>query len=129
MLWFTQTVYTHLLVHYSDSYMMMRLIPECSGAWKIPGTSLKKLYQHQTLFLSEVIILQIWSYMSQSSCKHWIRLLAYYSELDVIIYNTLVVIQPTAGLHQVWGRTEMPHLIWVLRGSMSMLRTCQNMHG
>ena len=38
-------------------------------------------------------------------------------------------IQPTAELHQVWGRTEMPCLIWVLRGSMCMLSTCQDMHG
>ena len=38
-------------------------------------------------------------------------------------------IQPTAGLHQVWGRTEMLCLLWVLRGSMSMFRTCKNCMG
>ena len=38
-------------------------------------------------------------------------------------------IQPTAGLHQVWERTEMLHLIWVLRGSISILRTCKNCTG
>ena len=45
----------------------------------------------------------------------------------------------TAGLHQVWGRTEMLHLIYVLGGSMHMLRqgcsksmlhrTCENCIG
>ena len=38
-------------------------------------------------------------------------------------------IQPTAGLHLVWGRTEILHLIWVLRGSMCMLRNCEKLHG
>ena len=38
-------------------------------------------------------------------------------------------IQPTAELHQVWERIEMLCLIWVLRGSMSMLRTCEKLHG
>ena len=29
------------------------------------------------------------------------------------------------GLHQVWRGTEKLHFIWVLRGSLSMLRTCK----
>ena len=37
-------------------------------------------------------------------------------------------IQPTAGCHQVWGRTEMLHLRWTLRGSVNMLRTCEILH-
>ena len=37
--------------------------------------------------------------------------------------------QPTAGLHQVWGRTEKLHLIWALRGPVSMLSTCEKLYG
>ena len=35
-------------------------------------------------------------------------------------------IQPTAGHHQVWGKTEMLYLIWTLR--VRMLRTCEKLH-
>ena len=37
-------------------------------------------------------------------------------------------IQPTAGPHQVWGKTAMLCLLWVLWGSMCMLRTCEKLH-
>ena len=66
------------------------------------------------------------------------------SSLYILLSRTFVLVrivftQPTVGLHQVCGRTDIQHLIYVLGGSMCMLRqecslsmlhkTCEKLHG